>query len=290
MKYKKILVTGANGQLGSELRQIVEKKKISSFFEFVSRADFELSSASSVKSFLEKKLYDCIIHGAAYTAVDKAEKEEELARSINKGATAIFADYAKKNEIPMLYVSTDFIFDGGFSVPIKVDENVNPLSVYGQTKYEGEQEIISSGCESLIVRTSWVYSSFGANFVKTMLKHGESRERLTIISDQIGTPTYAKDLANFLILNLERSEFKNGIYNYSNEGAASWFDFAHSIMEYSGTNCEVLPIFTKDYPTPARRPSYSLLNKEQTCLDFEIKIPHWRESLKKCLAELGQLK
>lgn len=290
MQYKNVLVTGAKGQLGSELFRIVDEKSYTSKFHFVDRNDFDLSSETEIREFLRARDFDFIIHGAAYTAVDKAESEENLARLINKNATAIFADYAKENAIPMFYVSTDFIFDGEFCKPIGVKEKVNPLSVYGQTKYEGEQEVIKSGCQSLIVRTSWVYSSFENNFVKTMLRLGEERDALTIISDQIGSPTYAKDLAEFLMLNVEAKEFRTGIYNYSNQGTASWYDFAHAVMEYSGVSCEVNPIFTKDYPTPAQRPMYSLLNKEQTCMDFKIKIPHWRESLKECLAELGQLK
>jgi len=284
---KRILVTGANGQLGSELKALQ-----STYDEydmvFIDRSEMDLSDIKAIEAYFENEVFDVIINCAAYTAVDKAQSEPELADAINHKAVEKLAHIAKAKNISLVQVSTDYVFDGSNFKPYTEDDLTNPQGVYGQTKLDGEEAMISvNPANSIIIRTSWVYSSFGANFVKTMLRLGKERDELGVIYDQVGTPTHARDLAYAILdiipqLNNENVE----IYNYSNEGVCSWYDFAKAIFEFSNIHCNVKPIETKEYPTLATRPHYSLLNKAKIKNGFNITIPHWRDSLIKALEKM----
>jgi len=283
-----ILVTGSNGQLGLELQRLSSEYDYTFFF--TDRESLDITDKNAVEDFILRNAINCIINSAAYTAVDKAESEERVANAVNHIAVKNFAQLAKEHNIKLVHISTDYVFDGSNHKPYSEDDATNPQSVYGTTKLAGEkamQEINPSN--SLIIRTSWVYSSFGANFVKTMLRLGKERESLGVIFDQVGTPTYARDLAKAIldILPAIKNE-KVEIYNYSNEGVCSWYDFAKAIMELFHTECIVNPIETKEYPTPASRPHYSLLNKAKIKREFNIAIPYWRDSLQECLELLGE--
>jgi dTDP-4-dehydrorhamnose reductase len=284
-----ILVTGANGQLGSELNTL------SSFypqhiFTFADRNTLDLSNLCKLEDYFDTNSFDTIINCAAYTAVDKAESDEELANTINHRAVSLLAKIAKKKDIALIHVSTDYVFNGQNHRPYIETDPTNPQGIYGRTKRDGENAILELAPKNtLILRTSWVYSSFGNNFVKTMLRLGRARGSLGVIFDQVGTPTYARDLAR-AILDIV-PQIKNTapeIVHYSNEGAASWYDFAKAIFELSNIQCTVNPITTDQYPTPATRPHYSLLNKAKIKEEFGITIPYWRDSLKECLKELGE--
>ncbi|MBN2816767.1 MAG: dTDP-4-dehydrorhamnose reductase [Campylobacterales bacterium] len=285
-----VLVTGSNGQLGSEL-QVISQEYEYNFF-FTDRESIDITNRDIVQDFISRNTINYIINSAAYTAVDKAESEEALANEVNHIAVKNFAQLAKEHNIKLIHISTDYVFDGTNHKPYSEDDSTNPQGIYGATKLAGEkalQEISPSN--SIIIRTSWVYSSFGANFVKTMLRLGKERESLGVIFDQVGTPTYARDLASAILdilpsINNQQVE----IYNYSNEGVCSWYDFAKAIMELSHTKCVVNAIETKEYPTPASRPHYSLLNKAKIKREFGITIPYWRDSLQECLELLGESK
>ena len=322
---EKILVTGANGQLGSEIRSLVmsdelgvmndEKENNSklktqnSKFYFTDREELDITDEAAVRSFVEANGIDTIINCAAYTAVDKAESEPEAADAINHRAVEILARLAKERGMAMVHVSTDYVFDGKNYRPYVEEDDVAPQGVYGATKLLGERAMQAIGpARSIIIRTSWVYSSYGANFVKTMLRLGRERDELGVIFDQVGTPTYAKDLAEAIlrivmsdelgVMNektIQNSKLKIqnssvAVYHYSNEGVASWYDFAKAIFEISGIECRVKPIETKEYPTPASRPHYSLLNKAKIKKTFDLSIPYWKESLETCLKTLGERK
>lgn len=284
----KILVTGANGQLGSEIRLL------SAFyphfeFTFSDRETLDLGNLCKMENYFDNKTFDVIINCAAYTAVDKAESESELADTINHRFVSMLAKIAKKQNSKLVHISTDYVFNGLHHRPYIETDPTEPNGVYGRSKRDGENAILSTApTNTIIIRTSWVYSSFGNNFVKTMLRLGNERDSLGVIFDQIGTPTYARNLAHTILDILPK--IKNGlpeIYHYSNEGAASWYDFAKAIFEFSNIVCEVHPITTEQYPTPAKRPHYSLLNKSKIKKDFGITIPYWRDSLYECLKELG---
>lgn len=284
----KILVTGANGQLGSEIRGI-------SFlyphyeFTFSDRETLDLSNLCKMEDYFENKTFDIIINCAAYTAVDKAESEKELADTINHRFVSMLAKIAKKQNSILIHISTDYVFNGQNHRPYIESDPTDPQGVYGRTKRDGENAILSiAPVNTIIIRTSWVYSSFGNNFVKTMLRLGRERDNLSVIFDQVGTPTYARDLAKTVLDILPKiKNVSPEIYHYSNEGTASWYDFAKAIFEFVDIKCEVNPITTGQYPTPAKRPHYSLLNKSKIKSDFEITIPYWRDSLRICLKELG---
>jgi dTDP-4-dehydrorhamnose reductase len=284
-----ILIIGANGQLGSEFR-VLSSKYTDYIFTFVDVEELDITDRNLVNSFFESNSFDVIINCAAYTAVDKAEQETELAERINVDAVRFLADVAKSKNIKLVHFSTDYVFDGTNHIPYKEDDKVNPKGVYGITKLKGEQEMLRINPErSVIIRTSWVYSSFGGNFVKTMLKLGREKDRLNVIYDQIGTPTYARDLADAtmrIIPQLENSEVE--VYHLSNEGVLSWYDFAKEIMDLSDIDCSVFPIETKDYPTLAKRPHYSVLNKSKIKDKFKLVIPYWKDSLKDCLSILNK--
>ena len=284
---KHILVTGGNGQLGSELRELSSNFP-NEKFTFVTRDELDLIDASAIDVWFENKVFDVIINCAAYTAVDKAETEADLAFAINAEAVQTLAKIAKLQGISMLHISTDYVFAGDSCKPYQETDATCPQGVYGQSKLEGELAMLAINPDrSVIIRTSWVYSRFGNNFVKTMLRLGKERAELRVIYDQVGTPTSAKDLALVLlmIINSPQLDSQQGteIFHYSNEGVCSWYDFAKAIFEAAHIKCKVIPIETKDYPTPAKRPYYSLLNKAKIKNTFELTIPYWKDSLPECL-------
>ena len=284
---KSILVTGANGQLGNELREL-SVFYTGDTFTFTGRSELDFSNTEAIRTYFIDKTVDIIINCAAYTAVDKAESEQAVAREINTTAIETLARIAKEKNISLIHISTDYVFDGKNFKPYVETDRTDPQGVYGQTKLDGELAMLTiNPAKSLIIRTSWVYSSFGNNFVKTMLRLGKERDELGVIYDQVGTPTSARDLAQAIlsiiqppILNAQKT---TEIYHFSNEGVCSWYDFAKTIFELSDIDCNVKPIETLDYPTPAKRPHYSLLNKAKIKKTFDITIPYWKDSLQECL-------
>ena len=282
-----ILVTGASGQLGSEIRENSTEFSQYNFF-FEDSKSLDITDFEKVEEFIVENNIKAVINCAAYTAVDKAESEEQDAKNVNllgvKNLISVLKGRGK-----LIHISTDYVFNGKSYEPYKEEHYVDPIGVYGRTKRLGEEFILNSEVASIIIRTSWVYSSFGNNFVKTMLRLGKERDKLNVIFDQIGSPTYARDLA-FVCLDIIDKDFSNfsKIYHYSNEGVTSWYDFAKAIMEVSGIQCYISPIETKDYPTPAKRPNYSLLNKSKIKKEFNITIPYWRDSLKDCIKKIEQ--
>ena len=283
-----ILVTGSNGQLGSELKDISPNYEYN--YLFTDRESLDISNQQNIASFIEENKIDIIINCAAYTAVDKAESDIENADKINHLAVKYLAQISKEKNIKLIHISTDYVFDGKNYKPYTEDDETNPNGVYGQTKLDGEKAMIEiNPTNSIIIRTSWVYSSYGANFVKTMLRLGKEKESLGIISDQVGTPTYARDLAKAILEIVPNIKNENvEIYNYSNEGLLSWYDFAKEIMQMAKLNCIINPIETKEYPTPAKRPHYSLLNKSKIKKEFDLSIPYWKDSLAECLQRIGE--
>jgi dTDP-4-dehydrorhamnose reductase len=290
---KTILVTGSSGQLGRSLYSIANHYHDYAF-TFAHRAELDLSDSNSINNFFKQHQFDLIINCAAHTAVDKAESEPELADKINHLAVKRLADIAKQQNAKLIHISTDYVFNGTQYRPYIETDDVAPQSVYGETKLKGEQTLLATmASNALIIRTSWVYAEFGNNFVKTMLRLGKERDALNVIFDQVGTPTYAHDLADSImaIVNTDtfkQAEFASELYHYSNEGVCSWYDFAKAIFELSNIDCDVSPIETKDYPTPATRPHYSLLNKAKIKQGFNLSIPYWKDSLQHCLNTLAQ--
>ena len=278
----KILVTGAHGQLGTELNFLSSLLESHSF-TFVDQNNLDITDAVAVNEFISTGNYSAIINCAAYTAVDKAETEKEIAFKVNADGAGNLARAAKQINAKFIHFSTDFIFDGTGSVPYTENDKPNPLSVYGASKLAGEEHVLENNSDAIIIRTSWVYSSFGNNFVRTILKLCKEREQLNVIFDQIGAPTYARDLAGAVLHIIQQKEWKPGIYNYSNEGVASWYDFAVAIRDIAGLKTKISPIETSQYPTPAVRPKYSVLNKNKIKETFGLEIPHWKESLEKCM-------
>jgi dTDP-4-dehydrorhamnose reductase len=279
---RKILVTGANGQLGSELKYWAAKYNM---FEYVlaDRAQLDVTKKEEVIYLFDQHKFDYVINCAAYTAVDKAETEKDLAYKINVDAAACLADACKAYNAKLVHISTDFIFDGTIARPLLETDKANPLSVYGASKWEGEELVAKTLPHSLIIRTSWVYSSYGSNFVKTVLRLCRERDTLNMIYDQVGTPTYARDLARFILDMLANDNWHDGVYNYSNEGVCSWYDFAIAIRDFAGLTTQINPIETHQYPTPAIRPKYSVLNKAKIKSTFNVEIPYWRNSLYECV-------
>ncbi|MBP3545868.1 MAG: dTDP-4-dehydrorhamnose reductase [Alphaproteobacteria bacterium] len=272
------LVVGANGQLGNELRLLLQNKA-----EYVDREELDITDEAAVSDYVTKDKYEAIINCAAYTAVDKAEDEPELAEKINVYGPKNLA----KTGVPLVHVSTDYVFNGQNYVPYKEGDETAPRSVYGVTKLAGEKAVIENASTAVVIRTAWLYSEFGNNFVKTMQRLGAERESLNVVFDQIGSPTYAKDLAQAIVEILP--QLKKGtkeIYHFSNEGVCSWYDFAVEIMKKSNLSCKVFPIESSQYPTKAVRPSYSVLNKSKIKTDFGIKIRHWEEALQECINNL----
>ncbi|WP_288356622.1 dTDP-4-dehydrorhamnose reductase [uncultured Cycloclasticus sp.] len=288
---KTIIVTGGSGQLGQSIRGLVGSDS-GYLYLFPNREELNLNDCASIDAFFAGKEFDLIINCAAYTAVDQAEAEPELADQINHMAVNKLAKMVASRQARLIHISTDYVFAGENFKPYIESDKVAPQGEYGFSKLRGEQAIESlMPNNALIIRTSWVYSAFGNNFVKTMLKLASQRDELNVIYDQVGTPTYAADLAQAIIQiaqsdGFNNNTFKTELYHYSNEGVCSWYDFAISIFELSGVSCQVLPIETKDYPTPAKRPHYSVLNKAKIKQAYDIQIPYWKEALQRCLKVL----
>lgn len=273
-----IYIIGQSGQLGGELYRLYPGAT------YLSRNEIDLSRTEDIYRYFKNKKPKIIVNCSAYTQVDLAEKEIELTNIVNGISPGILATLSEK----FIHFSTDYVFNGqGFKPYIETDET-GPIGIYGSSKLAGEKAVLSANPNAVIIRTSWVYSDLGKNFVKTMRKLGSERSELKVVSDQIGSPTYAKDLAALVVdYGIKDWKFKGGIYHYSNEGVASWYDFAYEIIQLSGLNCKVLPIESKDFPTPAKRPHYSVLNKTKIKNELGIEIPHWKESLKVCLQKLS---
>lgn len=277
---RKILVTGSTGQLGSEL--LVLSPMYSQYeWIFADRTKVTLDNLELLESQLAGVKPDVIFNCGAYTAVDKAESEKDLAFIINNFAVEVIAKYAKENNVKLIHISTDYVFDGSSSIALDEEADTNPVNVYGESKLAGEIACIKKNPKSIIIRTSWVYSRFGNNFVKTMQRLMQEREEINVVNDQIGSPTYAADLAKAMIDVVESAKWVPGIYNYSNEGEISWYEFALSIKELGGYKCKVEGILSSSYPTLAERPSFSLLNKAKIKSVYNLEIPNYKDSLKK---------
>ena len=282
-----ILVTGGDGQVGQELKVLTEKFPLFSFL-FIDVKDLDITNARAVKAYFENNKIDYCINCAAYTAVDKAEEQQELAHKVNVFGVINLLFACKVNDTKLIQLSTDYVYQNSQNVPFKENDETSPQGVYASTKLHGDEAALAGG--GMVIRTSWVYSSFGHNFVKTMLRLGDERDELGVIFDQIGTPTYARDLAYAILKIIEKFENKevaeslfSSVYHFSNEGVTSWYDFAKAIFEIRNIKVKVNAIVTKDYPTPAKRPHFSVLNKGKIKKTFGIEVPYWRDSLIQCL-------
>lgn len=283
---KNILVTGANGQLGNEMRVLsVENTGYNYFFTDV--AELDICDERAVMAFVKDHDIHVLVNCAAYTAVDKAEENVELCRMLNSDAVAYLAKAAEANGAEFIQVSTDYVFDGTHYIPYKESDSTCPNSVYGLTKLAGEANAASYCSKAMIIRTAWLYSTFGNNFVKTMIRLGRERETLGVVFDQIGTPTYARDLARAIFAAINKGVVA-GVYHFSNEGVCSWYDFTKSIHRIAGiSTCKVRPLHSDEYPAKAARPPYSVLDKTKIKETYGIEIPHWEESLQECIKELN---
>ncbi|TXD53004.1 MULTISPECIES: dTDP-4-dehydrorhamnose reductase [unclassified Polaribacter] len=282
-----ILITGANGQLGSELKAL-EQTYATYNFHFTDYKELDITNHAAVDAFVKAANISVIINCAAHTAVDKAETDKEMSTKLNHLAVENFAKIAKTNNIQLIHISTDYVFDGTNHIPYSEDDKTNPQSVYGSTKLAGEQAMQKiNPANSIIIRTSWVYSNFGNNFVKTMLRLANERDELGVILDQVGTPTYARDLAKLLLEIIPKINNTNvEVYHFSNKGVSSWYDFAKAIFDLKEIDIKLNAIETSQYPTAAKRPFYSVLNKNKIENTFQLEIPYWRDSLKECLKKL----
>jgi len=282
----RILITGANGQLGNEFRQLALNNN-NMYFEFTDVNELNITQSDELEAYFSGKHFDYLINCAAYTAVDKAEEEASLANLINVDACEMLALACKKHGICLIHISTDFVFDGKQTGAYSENDIANPLSVYGKSKYDGEKIIIENCNNSLIIRTSWLYSSYGNNFVKTIIKKGTETGKLKVVFDQIGSPTYAADLAEAIFYIVLHHKIEGHVlYHYANEGAVSWYDFAMAIVEIANINCTISPVRSWEYPAKAIRPANSLFDKTKIKNDFGIEIPYWRTSLEKCIKKL----
>ena len=282
---KNILITGANGQLGNEMRVLSAENPEYTYF-FTDVAELDICNEQAILEFVKANQINVIVNCAAYTAVDKAEESIELCTKLNADAVGYLAKAAEANGAEFIQVSTDYVFDGTAHVPYQETEPTCPNSVYGHTKLAGEQNALTLCTRSMVIRTAWLYSTFGNNFVKTMIRLGKEREALGVIFDQVGTPTYARDLARAIFAAI-RQGVVPGIYHFSNEGVCSWYDFTKAIHRLAGiTTCHVKPLHTEEYPTPAKRPHYSVLDKTKIKNTYHIEIPYWMDSLESCIAEL----
>ena len=292
----KILVTGKNGQLGQSIKRLLDEKSIANLnsfsFVFTSREELNLENLESIQSYFVSDDIDVIINCAAYTNVDEAEEDQNQANLINHNAVKELAKISKKNKIKLIHISTDYVFNGHKSKPYTEDDKASPINIYGETKLAGEQAIISiMPFNSIIIRTGWVYSEFGNNFVKTVLNLAKKNNTLNIVSDQIGTPTYAYDLAHSILNIVSTEQFlenekQTAIFHYSNEGKSTWYEFAKEIISIAGINCHLNPIKTEDFPLPANRPKYSILSKKKILKEYALNINHWKDALKACLQNL----
>jgi len=283
---KKILVTGANGQLGSEIKELASNYPQFDFV-FTDIDDFPLDQTEVIISNFKSMQPDIVINCAAYTAVDKAEQDTVVADAINHLAIATLASLCAESGAKLIHISTDYVFDGTSPIAYKEDDQPNPKSVYGRTKLAGETACLKNCPESIVIRTAWVYSEFGNNFVKTMLRLMSERETLNVVNDQVGSPTYAADLAQVILTILDSNHWQSGIYHYSNAGEISWFDFAQNIKNIAHKSCEISGIPAANYPTPAERPAYSLLDKSKIKEVYGIEVPDYKISLKKMMGRLA---
>lgn len=285
---KTILVTGANGQLGNSLRLLADRYAGFNFL-FTDVDTLDITDPAAVKAMVKDNQVNYIINCAAYTAVDKAEDDEALCRRINTYAVGVLGEAAREAGARMIHVSTDYVFSGTSYRPYKETDDTRPVSAYGRTKLAGEEALREVCPDAVIIRTAWLYSEYGNNFVKTVLRLGKERDELRFVFDQVGSPTYAGDLAAAILSVVaagEKDAFVPGIYHFSNEGVCSWYDFTVKILEIAGIDCRVFPIETKDYPTKAVRPPYSVLNKSKIKDTYSLAIPHWESSLRVCMAKL----
>jgi len=282
---KTILVTGGKGQLASCIKDAAQHLENYKFI-YVDLEELDIAKQIDVDVFFKDKNIAYCINCAAYTAVDKAETEHKIAKSVNEIGAKNLAEACKKNDAVLIQISTDFVFDGEQSMPYKESDKPNPISIYGITKLDGESAVIKVSEKYFIIRTSWLYSEYGNNFMKTMLKLGQERDELHVVNDQIGTPTYAGDLANVVVEIITSGSEEYGVYHYSNEGVASWFDFAKAIFAEADIKINLSPIITSQYPTPAKRPKYSVMDKSKIKDILKIEIPKWRNSLDKCLNKI----
>ncbi|SDG16853.1 dTDP-4-dehydrorhamnose reductase [Bacteroidales bacterium KHT7] len=282
---KNILITGCNGQLGNEMQLQAAKNTQYNYF-FTDVAELDITNRDAVVSFVKDNEIDCIVNCAAYTAVDKAEENEELANLLNNIAPGYLAEAVETRGGALIQISTDYVFDGTAHIPYKETESTCPNSVYGRTKLAGEQNAQAHCKNTVIIRTAWLYSIFGNNFVKTMIRLGKEKEQLGVIFDQIGTPTYAGDLADAIMTVINKG-IVPGVYHFSNEGTISWYDFTKAIHRIAGIKtCKVNPLHTEEYPTPAARPHYSVLDKTKIKQTYGIEVPYWEDSLAECIAKL----
>ena len=282
---KNILITGANGQLGNEMRVLSEENKEYTYF-FTDVAELDICNEQAVMDFVKANDIHVIVNCAAYTAVDKAEENIEFCTKLNADAVGYLAKAAEANQAEFIQISTDYVFDGTAHTPYGETEPTCPNSVYGSTKLAGEQNALTLCSRSMVIRTAWLYSTFGNNFVKTMIRLGKERDTLGVIFDQIGTPTYARDLACAIYAAI-RQGVTPGVYHFSNEGVCSWYDFTKAIHRLAGIkDCKVNPLHTEEYPTPAKRPHYSVLDKTKIKATYGIEIPYWMDSLQACVSEL----
>jgi len=290
-----ILVTGANGQLGTELRNITADSRNRYIFSDVislpgvETVNLDITNIEAIRIICESERIDVIVNCAAYTNVDKAEDDTQMAMLINSTAAGNLARVAGERGATLIHISTDYVFNGRTAIPYKEDHPTAPLGVYGSTKLAGEKEIEKSGCRWIILRTAWLYSPYGRNFVKTMRQLTAERDSLKVVFDQVGTPTYARDLASLIATIIDRGMLdRTGIYHFSNEGAISWYDFAKAICELCGNTCDIKPCHTGEYPTKAVRPHFSVFDKTKVKETFGISIPYWKDSLKDCIDRLQQ--
>ena len=284
-----VLITGCKGQLGSEIQQISGQFPEMSFI-FTDLEELNITRIRDIRSFLDSMPVKFLVNCAGYTAVDLAEDEREMAELLNAEATGYLAEICAERAVQLIHISTDYVFDGEKKYPYLEDDAVNPQTVYGKSKLHGEEALQQSG-KGIIIRTSWLYSSFGNNFVKTVLRLSGEKESLNVVFDQTGCPTYARDLAS-AILEMIRIEIeqenspKYDIYHYSNQGMCSWYEFATCIIDFAGSGCKIIPIESKDYVTKAERPRYSVMSKKKILNAYDLHIPHWKDSLKDCIDKL----
>lgn len=281
----KILITGRHGQLGSELHDLKQSYPHHQMV-FMDREEMDLSNSDQITEILNTEKPDIIINAGAYTAVDKAESDQELCNAVNHIAVKTIGEWAAKNDAKVIHISTDYVFDGTSETPLKETDATDPINVYGLTKLKGEQALAQSGAAYVILRTAWVYSTYGANFVKTMMRLMSEREEIGVVADQVGTPTYARDLAQAIMQIIEAPEFVQGVYHYSNEGTISWHEFATAIKEIKGYSTKINAIGSEAFPTPAKRPNFSLLDKTKIKEIYKASVPDWRFSLEEMLAKL----
>lgn len=282
----KILVTGANGQLGNELHKQLDKE-FPGCVLYTDVDTLDLTDAKAVEAFVVNNDITHVVNCASYTAVDKAEEEKMQCAQVNIDAVKNIAMAADANGAKIIHFSTDYVFDGTNHRPYKESDKVNPISQYGTTKRKGETALLALSPEAIIIRTAWLYSPYGHNFVKTMLRLSETQKEIRVVCDQIGTPTYVRDLAQAVVKVLRSHQWVPGIYHFTDEGAASWYDFAKAIFRIAGRKVKVTPISTEDYPTPATRPPYSILDKSRIKATYGVEIPHWEAALADCLNEMG---